>query len=160
MSSAGGPDPAQPPEPLRVGWKEYLDLPDWGLRRLRVKMDTGARTSALDSDGYQLVQENGTLSVRLRLTRDRRRNRVLEVTAPVVRMAVVRSTSGQAQRRPVVCTTIRLGPVRKQIEVTIADRHPMRHRMILGREALAGTFVVDCGRMYLLSRPPGKRRDH
>jgi hypothetical protein len=158
MSIAEEPDPGPitRPDLLRIGWKEYLDLPDWGLRRLRVKMDTGARTSALDADGYELAEENGQLTVHLRLARDRKRGRVVEVSAPVVRMALVRSSCGQTERRPVVQTTIQLGSVQKCIQVTVTNRRPMRHRMILGREALAGSFVVDVSRTYLVSRK--KRR--
>ena len=32
---------------LIVGWKEYADFPEWAVRRVKVKIDTGARTSAL-----------------------------------------------------------------------------------------------------------------
>ena len=59
-------------------------------------------------------------------------------------------TSGVCERRPVVETLLRLGPVEKRIRVTLTNRAPLRHRMILGREALNGTFVVDVSRKYLL----------
>jgi len=34
--------------PLLIGWKEYVAFPEWGIRRLRAKVDTGACTSAVD----------------------------------------------------------------------------------------------------------------
>ncbi len=33
--------------PLVIGWREYIDLPEWGVTRMRAKIDTGARTSAI-----------------------------------------------------------------------------------------------------------------
>jgi hypothetical protein len=134
-----------------VGWKEYLDFPEWGLRRVRVKIDTGAWTSALGVAGYQLEEEDVGLVARLRLPLRRGRpGRVIEVRAPVLRTTVVRNTGGQEEERPVVEAAVRLGPVCKRIRLTVADRSDMRYRMILGRQALAGSFIVDVSRKYLL----------
>jgi hypothetical protein len=80
----------------------------------------------------------------------RQRRRIVEVSAPVVGVTTVSNTGGQRERRPVVEAAIRLGPVEKRIRLTVTDRSPMRHRMILGRQALAGSFVVDVSRKYLL----------
>ena len=37
--------------PLLIGWREYIDFVDWGVRHVSAKIDTGARTSALAADG-------------------------------------------------------------------------------------------------------------
>lgn len=56
--------------------------------------------------------------------------------------------------RPVVRTRLRLGPIEREIEVTLVDRAPMLHRMLVGRSALAGV-IVDPARRYVIS---GKER--
>lgn len=33
--------------PLLIGWKDYADLPDLGIQKVKVKVDSGARTSTL-----------------------------------------------------------------------------------------------------------------
>lgn len=138
--------------PLLIGRKEYLDFPEWGVRHVRAKVDTGAFRSALDVDGYELRQaEGGGAIVRMRLVLNRRPpGRVVVVETPVLRSVIVRTTGGTPQERPLIETLVRLGPVEKRIRLTIANRSGLRHRVLLGREALAGDFVVDVGRKYLL----------
>ncbi|HSL85103.1 MAG TPA: RimK/LysX family protein [Thermoanaerobaculia bacterium] len=41
----------------------------------------------------------------------------------------------------------------KRIRITLADRSTMLFRMILGRKAVEGDFVVDASRKYLQPRP-------
>jgi hypothetical protein len=136
---------------LPIGWKERLDFPDWGLKRIRVKIDTGACTSALGASGYELIEVDGLLTVRLWLALNRRRpEKAAIVEAPIVRMVYVTNTGGGREERPMIETTIRLGPVRKRIRLTITSRAAMRFPMLLGREALAGSFVVDVSRKDVL----------
>lgn len=139
---------------LVVGWKEYLDFPDWDLRHVKVKVDTGARTSALDVVSYELHQDEGQgLTAELRLALHRRHpERLTTVRVPVKCMVVVCNSNGMREQRPLVETRVRLGPVVKCIALTITNRSGMRFRMILGRKALEGDFVVDVSKKYLLGR--------
>ena len=139
--------------PLTIGWKERVDFPDWDIKGLRVKMDTGARTSALDAENVEVSQgAEGALSVRFTLRlRGPRAKRMLIVEAPVVKSIHVRPTGGLTTARFVIETTIGLGPVTKRILLSISDRQRMISPVILGRQALAGHFVVDVGRKYVLT---------
>jgi len=142
--------PAQ--APLVIGWKEYVALPDWKIRRLRAKADTGARTSVLDVAGYDLREVEGVgLVAQLRLSLWRKHVAGLKVVeVPVLGMGVVTNSGGMGEQRPVIQTCVRLGPVLKQIRLTVTNRAGMRFRMLLGREALAGDFIVDVSEKYLL----------
>ena len=137
-----------------IGWKEYLSFPDWGVRRVKAKIDTGARTSALDALSYTLYESaDEGLVAELVLALDRRHpERQSKVRVPVLGMAVVSNSNGMREQRPLIETTVRLGPVCKRVRLTVTNRAGMRFRMILGRTALAGDFVVDVSRKYLLRR--------
>jgi hypothetical protein len=136
--------------PLVIGWKERIDFPDWKVRRVRVKVDTGARTSALGVVFYDLVDDpEGGRLVRLQLAISRRSSRqVVAVTAPVLGIVVVTNSNGMKEHRPVIETPVRLGPVTKPVRFTVTNRSAMRFPVILGRRALAGDFVVDVTTSY------------
>jgi hypothetical protein len=136
--------------PLTIGWKEYLDFPAWGVRHVKVKIDTGARTSALGVVTYDLHEDGAGLMAELRLALYRRHpERVTVVRVPVVRMVVVSNSGGMREQRPLVETEIRLGPITRRIPLTVTNRAGMLFPVILGRTALA-EFLVDVSRKYLL----------
>jgi hypothetical protein len=140
--------------PHLIGWKEQVDFVDWGLRRVKAKIDTGARTSALGVLSYELHEEpSGGKIATIRLALDRRHpDRVKEVVTAVVKMVVVSNSNGMREQRPLVETTLQLGPVTKRVRLTITNRSGLRFPMILGRKLLEGDFVVDVAEKYLLRR--------
>jgi len=117
--------------------------------RLRAKVDTGARTSALDVDEVVPLPD-GRVRFAVVLRRDRSRRRRVEER--VSRIARVRPSSGVSQTRYFVETTLRLGDVEKRVEVSLVPRRGMLCRMLLGRTALAGDFLVDPDSTYRLGR--------
>jgi hypothetical protein len=136
---------------LVLGWKEYVALPDLGVPRLKAKIDTGARTSVLDVQSYDLREGPGGLVAVLRLALSKRHpGRLTVLTAPVQRLVVVSNSGGVREQRPLLETTLQLGPVRKRIALTVTNRAGMRFRMLLGRKALEGDFLVDVHRKYLM----------
>lgn len=143
-------NPAGPP--VVVGWKERMDFPAWGICRVKVKIDTGARTSALDVVSYELRAVTGRgLVARLRLALHRKRpHRVKTIEAPVLEMIVVSNSSGMCEERPLIETTVRLGAITKRVRLTVTNRAGMCFPVILGRKALEGDFLVDVSQKYLL----------
>lgn len=142
-------------EPLVVGWNEYVDLPEWHIAGLRAKVDTGARSSALHVEN---IQERARGRVRFDVILDRRRShRRVHVETRIRRRARVRSSSGHYGTRIFVATEVVLGPIRREIELSLVDRERMIFRMLLGRSALEG-LLVDPVHRALLGRPR-RRRD-
>lgn len=139
--------------PITAGWKEYADFPAWGLRRVKVKLDTGARTAAIGVRRCVLVGTREACAAELHIAPYRRKpDRVVVVRVPVVGFKKVRSSDGTTEERPVIEVPIKLGPVTKVVRATVADRARMLVKVILGRHALVPDIVVDPGRKFLLSR--------
>jgi hypothetical protein len=138
-----------------IGWTEYVELPDWGIPRLRAKVDTGARTSALHVDDVRRLPGD---RVRFDVVLHRKRNdRRVTVEAPILRQTRVRSSTGVYRRRYVVPARIRLGHVDKTIEVSLVARDKMIFRMLLGRSAFSGEFLIDASRQCIQGVPHSVR---
>jgi hypothetical protein len=134
---------------LVIGRLEVVRLPEWRVR-LRAKVDTGARSSAVD---VHAVEELAGGRIRFWVALKRDRSRRVAVEARVKRIARVRPSSGAPQTRYFVVTTLQLGPVEKRVEVSLVPRRGMQCRMLLGRSALAKHFLVDPDASYRLGRP-------
>lgn len=160
---AGGGRPVGDQEPASpstralpcVGWREWVRLGDAPHVSLKAKVDTGARSSALHAEDIRPVERVGPEGpeawLRFRvLPAQRSRDGFFEIEAPLVDRRTVRSSTGNTQLRPVVRLELELGTHRFPAEVTLTRRDMMGFRMLLGRTALRGRFLVDPGSSYRL----------
>ncbi len=133
-----------------IGWREWVSLPDLGIERIKVKVDTGARTSALHAHRVTTFTKDNATYVRFFVhPAQRKRNSEVECTALVVDRRAVTDSGGKTTERFVIRTTLEAGVHRWPIELTLTNRDEMGFRMLLGRQAVRRRFVVDPGRSYL-----------
>ncbi len=132
-----------------AGWREIVALPDWGIRRIRAKLDTGALTSVVHASKIELI-DDGRLRFEV-VIRDGKNRSTRWIEADRVRQSKVKPSTGKVQRRPVVRTRMILGDLEREIELSLACRENMACRMLLGRRALGDLVLVDSSKTYLLS---------
>ena len=138
-----------------IGWREWVGLPDFGIKHIKVKVDTGARSSSLHAFDLREFERDGEEWVRFQVHPvQRKKMRTVEVEAQVLEHRSVRSSSGKASMRPVIVTNVRLLGITWPVELTLASRDEMGFRMLVGREALAQGFMVDPAASYLGGKPP------
>ncbi len=137
-----------------IGWAEYIDFPEWGVFGVKTKVDTGARSSALHVEDLE-YQPHGRVRFDVIYSRKppyRRKS----VEARVLKRSRVRSSNGEYNERCFVRTTIRIGDVDREIELSLVSREKMLFRMLLGRKALEKQFLVNVNHRNLLSSRPRK----
>ncbi len=146
----------QQPEPIRLGWEEWLGLPNLGLPTLRAKVDTGARTSALHAFDIEAFGSSRAPKVRFGVHPIPGRDDIsITCSAPVVDRREVTSSNGEIEMRYVIETMVDVGDGQSwPIEVTLTDRATMASRMLLGRQALRDDVVVQPTERFL--RPERK----
>jgi hypothetical protein len=128
-------------------------LPDLGVARVRAKVDSGARSSALHVDEQWRFTEAGAPWVGFRLTPGKSTG-VVEMRAPIFDEREVADSGGHRGRRVFLRTTLRLAGRQREIEINLTDRRGMLFPMLLGRTAIAGLFTVDPARSFVHGRPP------
>lgn len=139
--------PSAPPGLLVIGYLEQIALPQWGLERVTAKVDTGADTSALHVEELSLVGSTRVAFTVIDEGSPPLLRRPLQ--ARIVRYGCVRSSNGAEEERIFVRTAVRLAGCSRTVEIGLVDRSRMQFRMLLGRSALEGAYLVDPARSYL-----------
>lgn len=140
-------------KPLITGWREWVAFPELGLTKIKAKIDTGARTSALHAFNIQRMQQDGedwvsfdTQPVQYAV------GPTLSCQARLKDVRIVTDSGGHREKRFVIETPLTMGKQEWLIELTLTNRSQMKFRMLLGRHAMHGRLLVDPGQSFLTSR--------
>ena len=138
-----------------LGWREWVGFPELGITQIKAKVDTGARTSCLHAFLVEPFERDGVPWVRFAIHPNQNSSsEVVSCEAPALEQRFVRDSGGHEELRYVIETTISIGESIHSVEVTLTDRDSMKFRVLLGRSAIRGQYLVDAGRSYLR----GKRK--
>jgi len=134
-----------------IGSEEWLALKDLNIPAIKARVDSGAKTSSIQAKNIKRIMRKGEAWVTFDVN-PIQDNLSLYVSceAKVVDTRIVKSSSGESQKRFVIKTKLKLDAQTFEIELTLADRSGMEYRMLLGREALKNRFLVDASKSFIL----------
>ena len=137
-----------------IGQAEWLGLPELGIAKIKTRIDTGARTSALHAFDIEKFHKSRWpyLSFRVYMG-DTKRSKIVACEARLMDERMVRNTSGIAEQRYVIRTRMVIGSQDFSCDLTLADRKQMKFNMLLGRSAMHGRFLVDPDHVFLQGKP-------
>lgn len=138
-------------KPKIIGWREWIGLPELGIERMKVKVDSGARTCALHATRIRYREtKDGETIVSFDIVATNKQ--VIHGKAPLVEQRKVKSSMGHATLRPVIRTKVRIAGEEWETEVTLVNRDPMGFRMLIGRQALKGRYLIHPSRSFIQSK--------
>lgn len=144
----------KPQNKIIIGAQEWCSIPELGFDRIHAKVDTGAKTSALHAENISLITKNGQDYVQFHVEScEGDEVTQLLCETPIIGQRTIKSSNGQSEKRFVIAVLIHLGNLTKTIEVTLTNRKKMHFNLLLGREALAGDFIIDPATKHLLGEP-------
>jgi len=135
-----------------IGVLEHCDLPDLGIQKLTIRVDSGAATSSLHVDNIEEFEVEDDLWIRFDIHPDIHDvKRLKRCEAKVEAKRNVKSSTATLQRRYMITTNVVMAGQKWEIKLTLTDRSEMSYLMLFGREAMAGRFIVDPELEYLLA---------
>ncbi|WP_018170062.1 ATP-dependent zinc protease [Thioalkalivibrio sp. ALMg9] len=138
-----------------LGWREWVGLPDLGIPAIKCKVDTGARSSALHTFQIEPFTRDDHDWVRFGIHPHQHDTETeMWCEAPVLDVRKVTDSGGHTGERYFIATRVQLGAVVLPVELSLTSRDTMLFRMLLGREAMRGRFLVDPQASFVASHRP------
>lgn len=132
-----------------VGWIENVYVFP-GNFKIKAKMDTGAKSSSLHADQIYEFKRDGKKWVRFELTNREAYTKTFE--AMLIRTSKIKKHHTKSEKRQVVRLGVCLGTVYKEVEVNLVDRSNFNYKMLVGRNFLKGSFVVDSDQKFTVKQ--------
>ncbi|MEZ5895738.1 MAG: RimK/LysX family protein [Parvularculaceae bacterium] len=136
---------------MEIGWREWAALPELDVERIKVKIDTGAKTSAIHAFNIRETDHDGVLYAEFVLHPEQRRAKpAIKCTAPIIDRRAIKSSNGMVQERLIIRTALVMGERSWPIDLSLTNRDEMDYRMLVGRDALRKNIIIRPGKSFLL----------
>ncbi len=143
---------------IEVGWREEVLIPELTKHKIKAKVDTGARTSALHVTNLELIPRGTKTYAHFKIhPMQDSSTPAIKCVAKVLEQRKIRSSTGHASIRPVISLELKVGSETFETEVTLVNRDLMGFRMLLGRKALKGRFTVNVAKSFRTSKKLKKK---
>ncbi len=136
-----------------IGWREWAGLPDLGIENIKVKIDTGAKTSSIHAFDITPLTHMGRDLVKFDIHPIQDNDSDIHTCIyPIHDYRWITSSTGHSQKRVIIQTKLQIGDFTNTIELSLAKRDEMGFRMLVGRKALTNRVLVDPNHSFLLTQ--------
>lgn len=143
-----------------LGKVDKIDFPDWELKKIPVKIDTGAFRSSIDCSFIKVSTKNKVKVLQyILLNEDAKKfnNKIFETTA--FKTSKVKSSNGQIEKRYVVNGIVKIFDQLYITEFTLSSRNDMKFPVLIGRKLLNNNFIIDTSKSNLSYKSKKKKNN-
>jgi hypothetical protein len=123
---------------------ETIDFPDLKIEKLKVKVDTGATTTSLGVSFVKIDRQRKKVTF-IPLNDKYQQYTGDKITLPLESEIRVQSSNGDEESRPMIKTDIVIRDKTYEAFVTLANRDELEYPVLLGKDILAGNFLINPG---------------
>lgn len=136
-----------------IGRKDRADLPDFGLSRIQVKIDTGAYSCSVDCHSVKVVEVDGKQQLEvIFFNKDRSEFSGERFYFTEFISKKVTSSTGNSQIRFFINGRIVLFGKEFTTLFSLSKRSGMKSPVLIGRKLLNNNFIVDPSKVYLSNK--------
>lgn len=118
---------------------------------MEARIDTGADTTSIHADNIQLIEKDGRRYVRFVLV-EPETGRQVRQELRLRRRVLIKQSNGLRDRRFVVRMWVAVGDTRSRIDVNLTDRTDFEYPMLIGRNFLTDSLIVDVSRHHTVDK--------
>lgn len=145
-----------PSEKVVIGTVEYVAIPAFNTV-LAARIDTGARRSSIYAVDVENFERDGNRWVRF-VIKNTTEDKELPMEMEVSRTARIKQKGDEIQRRHSIEVVLTMGDLTKKVDINLADRSNFEYPLLIGRDFLKGTALVDVARTYTQKTPGAPRK--
>ncbi|WP_339608229.1 RimK/LysX family protein [uncultured Roseivirga sp.] len=127
-----------------IGRQDFINLPEFGLKGVEAKVDTGAYTSSINCSKVKLTKVDGVPTLNFHLSGNKiHEKKARKFSTTTFKKKKIRSSNGVTEERYIIKTSVVLMKKRFNAEFSLSDRSKMKFPVLLGRKLLTNRFIVD-----------------
>lgn len=133
-----------------IGRREFIDFPEFGIKAIEAKIDTGAYTNSLHCEKIENIEQNDKklLRITIKLNEDGLQ-KLKTIDFENYTQKKIKNSFGEFEERYVIKTSIKLGRKRIRTSISLSNRENMRYEVLIGRKMLKGKFLIDVNQIHL-----------
>ena len=133
-----------------IGSEEWCSFNQLKIPAICARIDSGAKTSSIQATNIKLIKKNGEDWVRFTVY-PLQENSLIKVIcrAKLVGKRSIKGSFGISEERLIITSAITIGKDTFEIELSLANRNTMEFRMLLGRAAISGRYIINTAEKHV-----------
>lgn len=127
-----------------IGRREFVDLPELGIKRMEAKVDTGAYTSSIHCEKIIVNYENSKPILYFTIDPNDPREWRFENFD----RKKIKNSFGEMEERFVIKTLFKIGKKQIRSIISLTNRDNMRYPILIGRRLLKNKFLIDVNHIH------------